>query len=227
MSGHDKNGKAHSGVAKQGGLVTAGYDLPTIRDGRYFTTGAIAKLCAVAPRTATKWFDAGIIEGVRIPGSTARRALRAEVIRFLRDNGYPAYLSDTPVVAALSDAVLSAAGCRVKNTSNVWDLATLVADDPTVACVLIDRNAVTRDAASLCVKRIADSPKKIQVVLVLSEDDDADPERYPAGVVLLRHPMGPGAMSTALSNLFALKMQAVPETVGGVLSELPVKKEGV
>ena len=37
------------------------------------TTGEVAKICNVAPRTVSKWFDSGALTGYRIPGSKDRR----------------------------------------------------------------------------------------------------------------------------------------------------------
>ena len=37
------------------------------------TTGDVAKICNVAPRTVSKWFDSGQLKGYRIPGSKDRR----------------------------------------------------------------------------------------------------------------------------------------------------------
>ena len=54
-----------------------------------FTTGQVAKVCHVAPRTVSKWFDAGRIKGYRIPGSQDRRIPRAHLIEFLRQHGMP------------------------------------------------------------------------------------------------------------------------------------------
>jgi two-component system, OmpR family, response regulator RpaA len=54
-----------------------------------FTTGQIGRLCHVAPRTVSKWFDSGKLRGYRIPGSDDRRVLRADLLRFLRENGLP------------------------------------------------------------------------------------------------------------------------------------------
>ena len=36
---------------------------------KVFTTGQVAKICKVAPRTVSKWFDSGRLKGYRIPGS--------------------------------------------------------------------------------------------------------------------------------------------------------------
>lgn len=54
-----------------------------------FTTGQVAKICQVAPRTVSKWFDSGKLRGYRIPGSQDRRIPREQLIRFLKENGMP------------------------------------------------------------------------------------------------------------------------------------------
>ena len=59
------------------------------------TTGKVAKICQVAPRTVSKWFDAGQLKGYRIPGSRDRRIPVAELIRFLRAHGMPLGSLDT------------------------------------------------------------------------------------------------------------------------------------
>jgi two-component system response regulator RpaA len=51
------------------------------------TTGQIAKICEVAPRTATKWCDDGLIKGCyRLPGSKDRRIPRASLIAFMQQH---------------------------------------------------------------------------------------------------------------------------------------------
>ncbi len=56
---------------------------------KVFTTGQVAKICKVAPRTVSKWFDSGKLRGYRIPGSQDRRIPRDQLIRFLKENGMP------------------------------------------------------------------------------------------------------------------------------------------
>lgn len=34
-----------------------------------YTTGEVARICQVAPRTVSKWFDTGRLKGYRIAGS--------------------------------------------------------------------------------------------------------------------------------------------------------------
>ncbi|MGD2107812.1 MAG: response regulator [Phycisphaerae bacterium] len=53
------------------------------------TTGEVARLCNVAPRTVSKWFDAGQLRGYRIPGSKDRRIPVEHLVRFMRAHGMP------------------------------------------------------------------------------------------------------------------------------------------
>ena len=53
------------------------------------TTGQVAKICNVAPRTVSKWFDSGQLRGYRIPGSKDRRIPLSQLIRFMRAHGIP------------------------------------------------------------------------------------------------------------------------------------------
>jgi excisionase family DNA binding protein len=53
------------------------------------TTGEVARICKVAPRTVTKWFDSGQLNGYRIPGSKDRRIPVAQLVRFMRQNNMP------------------------------------------------------------------------------------------------------------------------------------------
>ena len=53
------------------------------------TTGAVAKICNVAPRTVSKWFDNGRLKGYRIPGSKDRRIPVNELVRFMKANDMP------------------------------------------------------------------------------------------------------------------------------------------
>ena len=54
-----------------------------------FTTGQAARICNVAPRTVSKWFDSKRLKGYRIPGSQDRRIPKYYLIRFLKDHGMP------------------------------------------------------------------------------------------------------------------------------------------
>jgi excisionase family DNA binding protein len=72
-----------------GGVVgrPKGEPMPLDRD--VLTTGEVAKICNVAPRTVSKWFDSGQLKGYRIPGSKDRRIPVSELVRFMKEHGIP------------------------------------------------------------------------------------------------------------------------------------------
>lgn len=53
------------------------------------TTGDVARICNVAPRTVSKWFDKGQLKGYRIPGSKDRRIPVKELIKFMKEHNMP------------------------------------------------------------------------------------------------------------------------------------------
>lgn len=53
------------------------------------TTGQVAKICSVAPRTVSKWFDQGHLKGYRIPGSKDRRIPLEALVQFMKANDIP------------------------------------------------------------------------------------------------------------------------------------------
>ena len=53
------------------------------------TTGEVAKICNVAPRTVSKWFDSGQLRGYRIPGSKDRRIPLNALIQFMKAHNIP------------------------------------------------------------------------------------------------------------------------------------------
>ena len=54
-----------------------------------YTTGEVAKICKVAPRTVSKWFDAGKLKGYKLPGAGDRRVQKDNLINFLTEYKFP------------------------------------------------------------------------------------------------------------------------------------------
>lgn len=56
-----------------------------------YSTGQVARICGVAPRTAGKWFDSGRLPGWRIPGGRHehRRVGHGALMAFLRAHKSP------------------------------------------------------------------------------------------------------------------------------------------
>jgi excisionase family DNA binding protein len=90
------------------------------------TTGDVAKICHVAPRTVSKWFDNGQLKGYRIPGSKDRRIPVSELIRFMKVHNMPTSAlpvgkirvliadSNDKTASALADVLQSEADYEVK-----------------------------------------------------------------------------------------------------------------
>jgi len=125
------------------------------------TTGDVAKICHVAPRTVSKWFDNGQLKGYRIPGSKDRRIPVSELLRFMKVHNMPtAELavgtiriliadSDEKTASALADILQDKAGYEVQTTRNSFETgAALQKFAPHV--LLISLLSEEIDAGSVC-----------------------------------------------------------------------------
>lgn len=123
------------------------------------TTGEVAKLCNVAPRTVSKWFDAGQLRGYRIPGSKDRRIPVDQLIRFMRAHGIPLngldagqtrvlIIEGDPLMAQTLAASLSKEGFEVQTASTALEAgAAAVELHPHV--VVVDMSATSLSPAEV------------------------------------------------------------------------------
>ncbi len=109
------------------------------------TTGDVAKICNVAPRTVSKWFDSGKLKGYRIPGSKDRRIPIQQLVRFMRAHDIPldglesgitrvlVVEADQDVAELLSRALADNAGYDVRVVRSAFEAgAAAAADKPHV-----------------------------------------------------------------------------------------------
>jgi len=54
-----------------------------------YTTGEAADACKISQQTIIRCFDAGRLEGFRVPGSKFRRIPRQSLIKFMKENNIP------------------------------------------------------------------------------------------------------------------------------------------
>lgn len=119
----------------------------SLRTRTVFTTGQVAKICGVAPRTVCGWFDDNRFPGSwRIPGgSRDRRIPRAVLLRFLRENGMPLGelegLNNVMVVSQVETAdpliaALQEAGFEILRPAGVFEAGSMLADKHPVAAVI-------------------------------------------------------------------------------------------
>jgi excisionase family DNA binding protein len=85
-----------AGTVRSSPLGMPGADVPqSVRDRMNWfekdvlTTGEVARICNVASRTVSKWFDSGQLRGYRIPGSKDRRIPVSNLIKFMKSHGIP------------------------------------------------------------------------------------------------------------------------------------------
>ena len=102
------------------------------------TTGDVAKICHVAPRTVSKWFDNGQLKGYGIPGSKDRRIPVSELIRFMKMHNMPTSAlpvgkirvliadSNEETASALSDVLQSEADYEVKTVRSNFGTGAIV-----------------------------------------------------------------------------------------------------
>ena len=103
-----------------------------MRGKEVFTTGEVAKLCNVAPRTVSKWFDSGKLSGYRIPGSKDRRIPMDALVRFMSEHQIPMegletnrtrilIIDDEQAVASLESLLREKAGYEVRTGAGLFD----------------------------------------------------------------------------------------------------------
>lgn len=93
------------------------------------TTGEVAKICNVAPRTVSKWFDSGQLKGYRIPGSKDRRIPVNELTRFMKIHNMPTtFLPTGNLRVVIVDSDIEAAKNLAEKLTNQADYEIRTAD---------------------------------------------------------------------------------------------------
>lgn len=125
------------------------------------TTGEVARICNVAPRTVSKWFDSGQLKGYRIPGSRDRRIPVAALSRFMKQHNMPLdelgvhktrvllVDADAGRASELTPRLAESGGYDVQFVDDLFQLGvTLSTFSPHV--VLISRDCPGMEADELC-----------------------------------------------------------------------------
>ncbi|HRX84015.1 MAG TPA: response regulator [Phycisphaerae bacterium] len=125
------------------------------------TTGQVAKICNVAPRTVSKWFDSGQLRGYRIPGSKDRRIPVDQLVRFMKSHGMPTegvetgsigvliVDEDTQLADLLSEALSADGTCETYHAATAFEAGALVERHrPDV--MIVDVSAPDVDPVRLC-----------------------------------------------------------------------------
>lgn len=148
------------------------------------TTGQVARICKVAPRTVTKWFDSGQLKGYRIPGSRDRRIPRAELLRFMKAHNIPTGGVETGLLRVLiidpdwemartlAAALEARQDYEVRTTQSGFE-AGLVAQKFVPHVILVNLLAEDLDAACIC--RQVRSSEELQGARIIAVADSLSP----------------------------------------------------
>ena len=98
-----------------------------------FTTGEAAEVCKVSQQTIIRCFDAGRLEGFRIPGSKFRRIPRRSLVKFMKENNIPLDSlesgkkkvlivdDDAEIVELMSDVLIRDGRFDIKTAASGYD----------------------------------------------------------------------------------------------------------
>lgn len=155
----------------------------TVEPGSIFTTGQIAKICKVAPRTVAKWFDSGRLRGFAIPGSKDRRIPREHLLRFLKEHGMPlgelatdAYHkilvigAEAPLISSLKGHLPEDHDFRIEAAASSFE-AGIRAESFHPDCIVIDM-AIGRIEAGQIVQNLRASGDHREVILIALTSDE-------------------------------------------------------
>ncbi len=152
------------------------------------TTGDVAKICNVAPRTVSKWFDNGQLKGYRIPGSKDRRIPVSELVRFMKMHNMPT--AALPVgkirvlIADSNDKTASALADVLQNEGD-YEVQTVQSNFGTGAVVqkfaphvlLVSLLAEGIDAVNICrYIRANEDLRTIKIIAIVNQLSDSESE---------------------------------------------------
>lgn len=186
-----------------------------------FTTGQVAKICKVAPRTVSKWFDSGRLRGYRIPGSQDRRIPREHLIRFLKEHGMPlGELEDEAVGKILMVGVetgirnnlrdqVGADAFKMETAASGFE-AGIQAESLHPDCVVIDF-VMGRNEAVMIAQNLRKNAEYVDTVLIglLSDDDNASGFDRTVFNETFRKPFDAALLAERIRTLVGRKKQLV------------------
>lgn len=150
------------------------------------TTGDVAKICHVAPRTVSKWFDNGQLRGYRIPGSKDRRIPVNELIRFMKVHNMPTSDlavgkirvliadSNSKTASALADVLRDDAEYDVQIVHSNFETGSVIQKfSPHVVLVSLMADGI--DANAIC-RGIKDNEdlRTIKIIALVNELSDSE-----------------------------------------------------
>ena len=150
------------------------------------TTGDVARICNVAPRTVSKWFDNGQLKGYRIPGSKDRRIPVSELVRFMKVHNIPTAAlaagkirilivdSNEDAASSLADTLQARADYQVQTVRSNFETGA-VAQKFAPHVLLVNLLAEGIDATNIC-RNIRDNEdlQTIKIIALANQLSDSE-----------------------------------------------------
>ena len=153
---------------------------------KVLTTGEVARICNVAPRTVSKWFDRGQLKGYRIPGSKDRRIPVSELTRFMKAHNMPAASlpagkirvlvadSNQQTASALAETLRTRADYEVQTVRSNFETG-MVAQKFAPHVLLVNLLAEDINAADICSAiRTDDELQTIRIIALANRLSDSE-----------------------------------------------------
>jgi excisionase family DNA binding protein len=189
---------------------------------KVYTTGQVAKICKVAPRTVSKWFDSGRLKGYRIPGSQDRRIPRDSLIKFLKEHGMPlGELEDettAKVLIVAQDQVLIDNLKRELPPEKSYKLAVaasgfeagLQAESFRPDCIVVDFSIGRTEALQICQNLRRNQEFADVILIALLPDDGSSLTLDPAAInEIFKKPFDAALLAERIRTLVGAKKELV------------------
>jgi excisionase family DNA binding protein len=145
------------------------------------TTGQVAQLCGVAPRTVVQWFDSGNLDGYRVPGSSYRRIPRESLVRFCKEHGMPlqdveGMVTSNLLLVGVPGHVRKGLEELLSSSFDLWEGSSLfdvgyVTGSVLLQCVVLDAS-LGENVITWLARRFCNEDEK-PVLILLAEEYDA------------------------------------------------------
>lgn len=187
---------------------------------KVFTTGQVAKICKVAPRTVSKWFDTGRLKGYRIPGSQDRRIPREFLIKFLKEHNMPLGDLENDAVAKVlvvaQDQVLienlhrelpPERSFRVEVASSGFD-AGIQAESFHPDSIIVDFSIGRTEALQIC-QNLRRNAEFTDIILIALLPDDGSANNFDRSSIneTFRKPFDAALLAERLKTLIGVKKE--------------------
>ena len=188
---------------------------------RVYTTGQVAKLAKVAPRTVSKWFDSGKLKGYRIPGSQDRRIPYENLLAFFREHKMPqAEELEQSVKSRVLAVGLNGRG-KLLETSITGEDVLLTQVDNTfeagreVACtphplIVVFDSALGYSSVMDGIRHIKGNGALTKTAIVVIEGEDgSDGKLYDGSDAVFKEPFDPDLLITDLKHRIEVAVSAL------------------